>query len=84
MKNKLLLILCTISFWHTSQSQSSELRQGNFYTIAQGKVKLAEFASTYKDQNSWTKRTEQIRATIRHGAQLEELPQRCEDRKSVV
>jgi len=77
MKNKLLLILCAICFWNTSQSQISELRQGNFYTVAQGKVKLTEFASTYKDQNSWTKRTEQIRATIRHGAKLEDLPQRC-------
>ena len=59
MKNKILLILFAICFWYTSQSQSLELRQGNFYTVAQGKVKLTEFASTYKDQNSWTKRTEQ-------------------------
>ena len=60
MKNKLLLILCAICFWYTSHSQSTELRQGNFYTVAQGKVKLTEFASTYKDQNSWTKRTSRL------------------------
>lgn len=77
MKNKILLLFCAIYCWLTGQSQSSELRQGNYYTVAQGKVKLTEYASTYHDTNSWAKRVEQIKATIRHGAKLELLPERC-------
>ena len=77
MKNKFLLLICAISLYLACQSQSSELRQGNYYTVAQGKVKLAEYASTYHDSKSWAKRVEQIKATIRHGAKLELLPERC-------
>jgi dienelactone hydrolase len=77
MKNKFLLLICAISFYLACQSQSSDLRQGDYYTEAQAKEKLTEFASTFHDQNGWAKRVEQIKATIRHGAKLELLPERC-------
>ncbi len=77
MHIKIILFICFASFWITGHSQSSDLRQGEFYTESQGKTNLAEFARTYHDQQGWMKRAEQIRATIRHGAKLEQLPARC-------
>jgi len=77
MKLKLLLnLICLISATMV-YAQDSGLRQGEYYTEQQGKSNLAKYASTYSDQASWTKRADQIRATVRHGARLDTLPRRC-------
>jgi hypothetical protein len=74
---KTILLCCLTSCWLAGQSQSSDLLQGNHYTEAQGKAKLAEFANTYHSAEGWTKRAGQIKSTIRHGAKLDLLPERC-------
>ena len=77
MRNNILLILCLFSLGLTGHSQSSDLRQGAFYTEEQARTKLAEYAATYNNMDTWIKRADQIRTTIRHGAKLESLPGRC-------
>jgi pimeloyl-ACP methyl ester carboxylesterase len=52
------------------------LCQGAFYTEAQGREKLAEFARTYSDRAGWEKRAQNIREGILRGADLEPLPER--------
>jgi uncharacterized protein len=52
------------------------LCQGAFYTEAQGREKLAEFARTYSDRAGWEKRAENIREGILRGADLDPLPER--------
>ncbi|GEO06959.1 hypothetical protein AAE02nite_46230 [Adhaeribacter aerolatus] len=50
------------------------LCQGNYFTEAEGKAALTQFASTYHDRKSWEKRAEIIREGIREGARLDKLP----------
>jgi uncharacterized protein len=52
------------------------LCQGAYYTEAQGREKLAEYARTYSDRPGWEKRAENIRAGILRGADLVPLPER--------
>jgi len=52
------------------------LCQGAYYTEAQGREKLAEYARTYSDRAGWEKRAENIRAGILRGADLDPLPER--------
>lgn len=72
-----LFTICLISCI-SCNSQTTDLRQGAFYTEEQGKANLAKYAATYSDKASWIKRADKIKATIRHGAKLETLPGRCE------
>src|SRR3954470_14730748 len=48
---------------------------GAYFTEAQGKAALEQFAATYHDKTSWEKRAEHIRQTIIQGARLEQLPE---------
>ena len=77
MKIRLMLFIFCIIAYTSAMSQVSDLRQGAYYTEEQGKANLVRYASTYSDKESWTKRAEKIRATIRRGAKLETLPGRC-------
>jgi hypothetical protein len=52
------------------------LRPGDYYTEAQGKAKLAEYAATWNDRAGWEKRAAAIRAGILRGAGLTTPPQR--------
>jgi uncharacterized protein len=69
--NSLLLML-------TTHAQEFALLRGRAYTEEQGKAKLAEKAALYSDQASWHKRANQLRAGVRKGMQLQELPEPCE------
>lgn len=52
------------------------LRPGAFYSEAQGREKLNEFAGTWHDRPTWEKRAANIRAGILRGAGLERMPER--------
>jgi hypothetical protein len=52
------------------------LCQGAYYTEAQGREKLAEYAQTYSDRAGWEKRAQRIREGILRGAGLDPLPER--------
>jgi dienelactone hydrolase len=77
MKIKVLLLIFIISGFSSCKSQVSYLCQGDYTTEEGGKANLAKFASTYSDKASWTKRAQQIKATILKGAKLNVLPGRC-------
>lgn len=77
MKHCALLVICFLFNGLILYPQTSELRQGDYYTEAEARVKLAEYAKTYTDKNSWTQRAALIKETIRKGARLESLPGRC-------
>src|SRR4051812_19910644 len=51
------------------------LCRGAYFTEAQGKAALEQFAATYHDKASWDRRAVQIRQTILQGARLEQLPE---------
>jgi dienelactone hydrolase len=52
------------------------LSQGAFYTEAQAREKLLEFARTYDDRAGWEQRARTIREGILRGAGLDPLPER--------
>jgi len=52
------------------------LCQAAYYTEAEGRKKLAEFARTYAGRASWEKRAANIREGILRGADLDPLPER--------
>jgi pimeloyl-ACP methyl ester carboxylesterase len=51
------------------------LCRGAYFSEAEGKAALAEFAATYRDRPGWEKRAGLIRQNIRRGAELDRLPQ---------
>jgi uncharacterized protein len=61
-------LLCPEIFAQTTNN--SMLCQGNYYTEAEGKAALAQFASTYNSLESWKKRADRIRQGIREGLEL--------------
>jgi uncharacterized protein len=76
-----VLILCARGLRVRSQEGSTKpknpwLCQGAFYTEAQGREKLAEYARTYSDRAGWEKRAGTIRQGILRGADLDPLPER--------
>lgn len=56
--------------------KNSWLSPGAFYSEAQAREKLAEFARTYSDRAGWEKRAQSIREGILRGAGLDPLPER--------
>jgi dienelactone hydrolase len=52
------------------------LRQGAFYTEAEARARLEEYARTYQDREGWEARAEAIRRGILRGAGLDPLPER--------
>jgi uncharacterized protein len=53
---------------------SSLLCQGNYFTEAQGKTVLANFAKNYKDKKGWELRADRIRKGIIDGARMNTIP----------
>lgn len=51
------------------------LCRGAYFTEAQGKAALEQFAATYADRESWEKRAAQIRQTIIQGSRIGQLPE---------
>lgn len=76
MKAKLIFALLA-ALTLTINSNCQTLLQGKYYTEEQGKQNLVQFAATYHDQKSWNERSNQIKATIAHGAKLDTFPKRC-------
>jgi len=82
MKNKLhflcmFLMLCYLPI-HQLQAQPIDttlLCRGDYFTEAEGKAALEQFATTYNDQESWEKRADHIRQTIIQGSRIWQLPQ---------
>ncbi len=58
------------------ENNNTMLCQGNYYTEAEGKAALTQFAATYHNREEWEKRAERIRKGIREGM---ELPDRMPD-----
>jgi dienelactone hydrolase len=59
---------------HCQPADTSLLCQGNYFTEAEGKASLEQFASTYQDVAGWERRAERIRQGIREGAGLPNSP----------
>jgi dienelactone hydrolase len=53
---------------------ASMLCQGNYYTEAEGKAALKQFAATYSDKKSWEQRASIIRQGIVSGGELQHYP----------
>jgi hypothetical protein len=77
MKIRISFIVACVFMFVSCKSQVSNLRQGAYYTEEQGKANLAKYAATYSDKESWIKRADKIKETIRSGAKLKTLPGRC-------
>jgi hypothetical protein len=56
--------------------KSPRLRQGAYYTEAEAREKLAEYARTYHDRAGWEVRAQAIREGLLRGAGLDPLPER--------
>jgi len=59
-----------------AQALEPELRQGAFYSEAQGRERLQELAGLYQDRSSWEKRADLIRKNILAGVEWERTPAR--------
>ena len=59
------------------QKNESMLCVGDHWTEAEGKGFLDKMRKEYTTPEAWIKRSEQIRAQILKGADLEELPKKC-------
>jgi dienelactone hydrolase len=73
----MLLILCHLPI-HQLQAQTIDttlLCQGAYFTEAEGKAALEQFATTYHDRAGWEKRAEKIRQTIIQGSGLWQHPE---------
>src|SRR5262245_65809374 len=76
----LVVVLCARAHRGRGQDEAKPknpwLCQGAFYTEAQAREKLAEYAKTYSDRAGWEKRAQTIREGILRGAGLDPLPER--------
>jgi dienelactone hydrolase len=66
-----LLILSSHAY---AQIDTAQLCRGKYWTEAQGKEKLQEFAALYHDKASWEIRKQKIRQNILQGAGLAPMP----------
>ena len=68
----LLIIGCFVVglFLSCSPEKSPILSQGDFYTEAEGRDKLVEWAASYSTLEEWEERASQIRAGILKGAEI--------------
>lgn len=71
--NKLLCILL-VGIALTGKGQSADLCRGKYFTEAQGAAFLAEHVPT--NLGAWTARAEKIRAQIKAGMELRQMPAR--------
>jgi len=54
----------------TQPIDTTLLCPGTYFTEAEGKAALEQFAATYHDRQNWEKRAAQIRQTIIEGPRL--------------
>jgi pimeloyl-ACP methyl ester carboxylesterase len=74
MKKIYVLILCTLLIPEMAKAQTADLCRGKYFTEAQGAAFLSAHVPT--DLKSWKSRAEKIRAQIKSGMELNELPTR--------
>lgn len=55
-------------------AQKAILCQGNYWTEDEGNLMMKEFASTWKDKESWQARASQIKKQIKQGLQWDRMP----------
>ncbi|MDO1445425.1 acetylxylan esterase [Rhodocytophaga aerolata] len=69
------MVITTVSTDLQAQTiDTTMLCRGAYYTEAEGKAALAQFASTYKDLQGWEKRAQRIKQGILDGSQLAAVP----------
>ncbi len=79
---RFLVVFCFMSIFILpnknaySQENKSLLCQGHYWTEAQGKEKLNEFAALYPNKESWELRKKRILTTILEGLELDPLPKK--------
>ncbi|WP_420151432.1 alpha/beta hydrolase family protein [Spirosoma sp.] len=78
MKTPIVFAVCyvigTLALLAQPNPDRPDLRQGAYFTEAQGAEALHTFAQTYHDRTSWEKRASLIRKGIREGMQLPDKP----------
>jgi pimeloyl-ACP methyl ester carboxylesterase len=74
MKKFYILFLCTLLIPEMAKAQTTDLCRGKYFTEAQGAAFLSAHVPT--DLKSWKSRAEKIRAQIKSGMELTELPPR--------
>ena len=78
--NKTILSLLIIFVWGLGapevSGQSAELCQGHYYTEAEGAAKLASLRERMRTAADWEQRADSIRAHVREGMELDNLPAR--------
>jgi uncharacterized protein len=72
----LVMVLLGVAVAEDTKPKNPWLCQGAYYTEAEGREKLAEFARTYSDRAGWEQRAENVRKGILRGADLDPLPER--------
>jgi hypothetical protein len=76
MKYCYLLIISLVILYGCGKSQKPALRQGNFYTEAQGAAELKKLESLYSTREQWEARKKMLRENILKGLNLSPLPER--------
>lgn len=71
-----MLFVLFFSGCTSSPNQGPSLRQGDYYTEAQGKAELDKLESLYANQAEWEIRTALLRESILEGMNLSPLPAR--------
>jgi dienelactone hydrolase len=74
MKYSYLLIISLVIFSGCTKNQKPTLRQGNFYTEAQGAAELKKLESMYSNRDQWEARKKMLKENILKGMNLSPLP----------
>ena len=75
-------ILLSLSFMllltgcKNAQNEAPVLKQGQYYTVEQGKAELEKLESMYSDKTAWEERRQMLRKEILKGMNLDPLPER--------
>jgi hypothetical protein len=72
----ILLIFLLIGCSESKVEQPVVLRQGQYYTVEQGKAELEKLESMYKNKRQWEKRRKMLRESILKGMNLFPMPER--------
>jgi hypothetical protein len=62
--------LLSVNILFAQSVDTTMLCRGNYFTEAEGKAALEQFASTYNDLKGWEKRADRIRKGIKDGMNL--------------
>lgn len=68
----LILLLTILS---CQSKQETELCVGDYFTEAEAKAKLKEYAASYNNTQEWRVRVDRIKNNIIEGAELDQIPQ---------